>query len=396
VAAGTATITVKASSGASARFNVNVVIPVTSVSVDRSSVQIEKGKSYSLAASLTPWDTTDKISWSSSDSSVAAVSANGTVTGVKVGTAYIYATAGSCTAKCTVTVKDEMENGNAGSGQNKDDSESTSLTKIQISGNTNSMLCGSSQTLDCYAYYGSEKIYVSCSKVSWTSSNAAVAEVSSSGKVTAKRQGRATITASYEGKTASFSLEVKMSDGVDISKGYISIYNGYYEQWNDESEIRADYNPAEGLRIVQSSSETYDINIEADAKLILEGVQIYAIRCYEDNVNIVIEQEPGTVNRVLNGITMDETDNLTICGNGTLYTTTYGTALRGGRIHVQHGKVIAATTSEYGMAIRAYGGLIIADGAHVTDRWNIKEEYTPDAEEQALLDAGKLTWEYNR
>lgn len=58
-----------------------------------------------MTATVTPADTTDAVTWSSSDETVATVSEDGTVTGIKEGTAVITATAGNVKAECTVTVK---------------------------------------------------------------------------------------------------------------------------------------------------------------------------------------------------------------------------------------------------------------------------------------------------
>lgn len=62
------------------------------------------GTTFKLTATVTPADTTDAVTWSSSDETVATVSEDGTVTGIKEGTAVITATAGNVKAECTVTV----------------------------------------------------------------------------------------------------------------------------------------------------------------------------------------------------------------------------------------------------------------------------------------------------
>ena len=111
VAQGSATITAtaqKESGTATATFNITVTpIAVTSVSLNSNSETIKAGKTVTLAATVAPSNATNKsVTWSSSNTSVATVSA-GVVTGVAEGTATITVTTvdGSKTATCTVVVQ---------------------------------------------------------------------------------------------------------------------------------------------------------------------------------------------------------------------------------------------------------------------------------------------------
>lgn len=82
------------------------VVAVRKVVLDVSELALNSGSTYRLTATVTPDNATNKkVSWTSSDSAVAAVDSNGTVTAVGSGTAVITATAGSKTAKCTVIVR---------------------------------------------------------------------------------------------------------------------------------------------------------------------------------------------------------------------------------------------------------------------------------------------------
>jgi uncharacterized protein YjdB len=107
VKAGTATITVKTEDGGyTATCAVTVTIPVTGVTLNKSTLALVAGSSATLAATITPEDATNKsVTWSSSDTSIATVS-DGKVTAVKAGTATITVTTtdGSKTATCAVTV----------------------------------------------------------------------------------------------------------------------------------------------------------------------------------------------------------------------------------------------------------------------------------------------------
>jgi hypothetical protein len=75
----------------------------TSVSLDLTTLTMGTGDSNSIVATVTPAGT--PITWTSSDTNVATVSSNGTVTALYPGTATITATVGNITATCTITVK---------------------------------------------------------------------------------------------------------------------------------------------------------------------------------------------------------------------------------------------------------------------------------------------------
>lgn len=79
---------------------------VTSVTLNKSALSLEVGKTGQLSATVLPNSATNKsVSWSSNNEAVATVSTNGTVTAHKAGTAVITArTANGKSASCTVTV----------------------------------------------------------------------------------------------------------------------------------------------------------------------------------------------------------------------------------------------------------------------------------------------------
>lgn len=78
-------------------------IQCTGVELNISATSVEEEKTVSLTATLTPSNTTDAVSWSTSDDEVATVN-NGVVTGVAKGTATITVTCGSFSDTCSVTV----------------------------------------------------------------------------------------------------------------------------------------------------------------------------------------------------------------------------------------------------------------------------------------------------
>lgn len=111
IKAGNATITAKSGS-VSATCTVSVQakapteIPVSSISLDKSSLDLAVGDSYKLKATVSPSNATNKtVTWSSSNSSVASVDNDGNVKAIKEGKAAITARSGSASATCNITVK---------------------------------------------------------------------------------------------------------------------------------------------------------------------------------------------------------------------------------------------------------------------------------------------------
>ena len=82
------------------------VVHVTSVVLNLSNLQIYKGETAQLTATITPENASNKqVVWTSSDGSIATVSEDGVVTGTGVGTAEITATTVDGNLKSTCTVK---------------------------------------------------------------------------------------------------------------------------------------------------------------------------------------------------------------------------------------------------------------------------------------------------
>ncbi len=109
---GTATITAKVGSK---KYNCKVTvkqntISVTKVNLNKSKADLDAGDTLQLKATVSPNNATNKkVTWSSSNSSVASVNSKGLVTAKREGTAYIYAKAGSKKATCVVNVREEKE-----------------------------------------------------------------------------------------------------------------------------------------------------------------------------------------------------------------------------------------------------------------------------------------------
>lgn len=112
VKAGEATITVTTTSGKSATLRVTVLQPSSGVEIDFAASGIEGenmtlnvGETKTIAVKVTPADSTDKLTWTSSNPEIATVDANGKVAAIKAGetTITVTTTSGkSATLKVTV------------------------------------------------------------------------------------------------------------------------------------------------------------------------------------------------------------------------------------------------------------------------------------------------------
>ena len=189
---GTATITAKAGDK-SATCVVTVTegyVPVESVSLNKTSLELTVGEDETLVATVWPANATNKtISWTSDNTWIASVDQNGKVTANWQGTATIKAYAGDKSAACTLTVKQAYVA-----------VESVTLDKTSLE-----LVEGDSAKL-----YASVAPWDATNKtVTWTSSNPSVGSVDQDGNSTAKKAGTATVTATAENVSTSCTVFVK-------------------------------------------------------------------------------------------------------------------------------------------------------------------------------------------
>ena len=130
------------------------------------------------------------ITWTSSSTSVATVSADGLATAVAEGTTTITATASKKTATATMTV-----------------SPPKTLESIQVTPATASIGIGTTQSFMATAMFSDNSTEDVTSSATWASSDTAVATIAA-GVATAVADGTTTITASYDGETGSAVLTV--------------------------------------------------------------------------------------------------------------------------------------------------------------------------------------------
>ena len=200
VGAGTATITAKYG-GTTLTGTVTVTPNYTyELVLNKTSINMGKGRTETLIATFKTYadgvlesskDVTSSATWSSSSSSVAGVN-GGTITGNGVGSATITATYNGKSATCTVNV--------IGSPTLSLGWTSVDLKRGDV--RTNAAIYNPNN--------GTASTNVTSSAV-WTTSNSGVATVGG-GQITAQGKGTCTITATYNGVSASCTVNVTDND----------------------------------------------------------------------------------------------------------------------------------------------------------------------------------------
>ena len=186
-------------------------VNVTGVTVNPTSLSLVEGESGDLTATVSPSNADNaSVTWDSSNKSVATVS-NGKVTAVKAGSATITVKTvdGGFTASCAVTVAAKVI-----------DVSSVSLSKTELT-----LTEGDSETITATV----KPDDATDKTVTWSSSDTAVATVDG-GKITAVKEGTATITAKAGDKTATCKVTVEKKviavESVELDKTAIELTEG--------------------------------------------------------------------------------------------------------------------------------------------------------------------------
>lgn len=167
-------ITAKSKNG---EASCKVKVKKTSITLSTKKVSVENGSTYRLKASASNGHS---VTYRSSKSSVASVSASGLITAKKPGEATITVSCDGTSVTCKVTVPEPR----------------VTLNKTKASLYRNGKLSLSVTS-------------TSKSQVKWKSSKSSVAKVDSNGVVTAVKHGTATITATVDGVSRTCEITVK-------------------------------------------------------------------------------------------------------------------------------------------------------------------------------------------
>ena len=248
---GTCTVTVSAG-GKSAECVVTVsrnVIPVKEVILSETSLTLKEGESYTLTATVTPADATERtVTWKSGNPDVATVSDEGKIEAVHTGTCIITASAGGKVSECMITVT----------------SETIAVEQITLSATSLSLKLGDSRTLTATVIPSD----ATDSQVTWSSSDPSVATVSDQGEVTAVRAGNCTITATAGGKSATCTVTVSTQEipveRITLSSTSLSLKEG------DSHRLTATVTPSDATdsQVTWSSSDPSVATVSNTGKVV--------------------------------------------------------------------------------------------------------------------------------
>lgn len=172
----TKTVTVKVQTAA---------VKTSKVTVAEKKLTVKKGEKASLKATVAPFTSAQKLTYTSSNKKVATVSKNGVVTAKQAGTAKITVKSGSKKVTVTITVP------------------KTKTTAITVA---KDITVKKGKTYSLKAKVAPKN---SDEKITYTSSNKKIATVTKSGKVKGVKKGTATITVKSGSETVKVNVTVK-------------------------------------------------------------------------------------------------------------------------------------------------------------------------------------------
>ncbi len=209
-AAGTAIIMARLNTGAVAYCKVNVTLPVNGLILNFTDKTIYIGEKFKLKVSVNPSTATDLgVTWKSSNTSIATVNEDGEVTGIAGGTAIITCTTkdGGFSAICVLNVVEAVST---------------------ITLNYQNYYLGVDKTVFLVATVSTPN--ATNKDVYWSTSNSDIATVNQKGKVTGKKLGNVTITATaLDGTEVEASCEIQVVNpvgSVSLNKTTISLLVG--------------------------------------------------------------------------------------------------------------------------------------------------------------------------
>ena len=245
-------------------------IAVTGVSLTPSTLSIKVGETQTLTAEVQPSNATDKkVSWSTDDPEMNVIVLNDTkVKGIAPGNATVTVTTsdGNFTATCAVTVTKEDE---PGPGPGPEEIPVTSID-LEVTGGK-SLYVGETATVK--AVLEPSNTTTEADKIVWKSSDEKIATVEGSGKeatITAVAVGKATISASVDGKKAEVEITVnKTDDKIPVTSITLAVTGGNTLAVGGSAVVKATLEPSnttEADKVAWKSSDEKVATVKGNGK----------------------------------------------------------------------------------------------------------------------------------
>ena len=274
---GITTITVETEDGGyTATCNVTVIdssiVSVTGVKLSATVAELTIGNSKQLTAAISPTNATNKgVTWSSSNTNVASVSSSGIVVAKGEGTATITVKTddGGYTAACTIRVS-------------KPSPSVVAVTGVKLSAIGIELPVGGSKRLSATITPSN----ATNKGVTWSSDNTSVAAVNSSGLITAKGEGTATVTVRTDdgGYTATCKITVvpvTAPEKVEISVSADSL------KYKETTKVNVSELPV-GYTVQYSSSDESIAKVDSNGniKAVGKGTATITVKVIDPNGNV--------------------------------------------------------------------------------------------------------------
>lgn len=241
--------------------------------ISQTAVTLGIGQSVELTAQQ------EGVVWLSSDSTIVSVE-NGTVTGIREGTATVTAISEKGSAECRVKV------------------ENTYYPVLSIVNKAATLFLGSSYNMEARVRVGNETVEA---QIVWSSSDEAVAAVDADGKITTKAKGAAVITATatYQGITLKDQVSVRVS-GMSYIDAPGRIDMGLYAgdaTMEVAHTVYIDKQPiAQKATITSQNPDIVSVDADGRLKTEKEGSAIVTLRYFSDAEELSMDI-PVTVKR---------------------------------------------------------------------------------------------------
>lgn len=274
---GITTITVETVDGGyTATCNVTVIdssiVSVTGVKLSATVAELTIGNSKQLTAAIAPTNATNKgVTWSSSNTNVASVSSSGVVVAKGEGTATITVRTddGGYTAACTIRVS-------------KPSPSVVAVTGVKLSAIGIELPVGGNKRLSATITPSN----ATNKAVTWSSDNTSVAAVNSSGLITAKGEGTATVTVRTDdgGYTATCKITVvpvTAPEKVEISVSADSL------KYKETTRVNVSELPV-GYTVQYSSSDESIAKVDSNGniKAVGKGTATITVKVIDPNGNV--------------------------------------------------------------------------------------------------------------